>query len=398
MIDTLSSNRIPIKLWAPINEIEYSALTQLRNVANLEIVEDLCAMPDIHAGVGATVGSVIVTRDALIPSAVGVDISCGMCAVKTSLSSLELKENHGFKEIRKLIEEVIPTGNGPNGSFPSGYNINRILKRIYKVKNDYEKFWDSFDTLDKGVQDLEGKARHQCGTLGGGNHFIELCADSNDEVWIMLHSGSRNIGKCIAEIYIKLAKKLQKLHITDPNLSYLSSNMDEFHCYVRDASWAQDYAAWNRLLMLEYVKEVLEFFCSNVKFGLEINCHHNYFECMGDNLYITRKGAISARTDEFGIIPGSMGERSYIVKGLGCEESRYSASHGAGRAMSRTAAKKMFTQVDIDLQTLGVECRKDIGIVDELPKAYKDIDVVMEHQKDLVKPLVTLKQFICVKG
>lgn len=396
MVDRLTSARIPISLWVPLQEIESSAIDQLRNVALLPFVEAVCAMPDIHAGVGATVGSVIVTKEAVIPAAVGVDIACGMSAVKTNLKFSSILQTE-YAELRRLIESKVPTGNGPGGSHSKRY---LFPQRIFSLKSKYIDFWSKFENLVESVHSLEATARAQMGTLGGGNHFIELCTDMEGFVWIMLHSGSRRIGKEIAEIYIKKAKqiaKLNKLNLPDPNLAPLYTGTSEFDSYIHDALWAQDYARWNRLFMLTAVQDVLETRYPEISFEESVNCHHNYLQT-ADNLYITRKGAIEVKENQLGIIPGSMGTRSYIVRGLGCIESFCSASHGAGRKMSRSEARRQFTLEDVLSQTAQVECRKDSGILDELPGAYKDIDQVMEYQKDLVEIQHTLKQFICVKG
>lgn len=403
MIEVMNSAAQPVRLWTPLVGIESSAIDQLRNVAALPNVVGLCAMPDVHAGVGATVGSVIALENAVIPAAVGVDIACGMCAVRTNLTQVDIPADRSG--LRKMIEDVVPTGNGPGGSHNK--KNDGLSNRLYREKNNYKKFWDRFSSLTKEVHPFEASALHQIGTLGGGNHFIELCFDTEGKVWIMLHSGSRRIGKEIADVYVKRAKALHKgdRAIPDPNLAYLSVGTPDFEGYIHDASWAQEYAAWNRLLMLTAVQDVMAREFPQVVFEDAINCHHNFFEeVSGESVgregrvFITRKGAISAQAGQKAIIPGSMGTRSYIVEGLGNPDSFFSASHGAGRKMSRTEAKRTFTADDVLTQTAGVECRKDTAIIDELPGAYKDIDQVMEYQKDLVRPLYTLKQFLCIKG
>jgi tRNA-splicing ligase RtcB len=346
-------------------------------------------MPDAHLGIGSMVGSVIATRDAVIPATVGVDIGCGMMAVKTPFKSGILDRK--MAEFRHEIERAIPVG----------FNA-------YKEPVD-ESFewegWPEFDELHPGVQDRKAKAMKQLGTLGGGNHFIEVCLDTGDNVWLMLHSGSRNIGNEVATRHIATAKSLHDLNtLPDPSLAFFIQGTDEFRAYWHDVEWSQRYAMRNREIMMKrLLRSFNRMFNDQEEFDPEItvNCHHNYVameEHFGDKVYVTRKGAINAETGRYGIIPGSMGAKSFIIRGLGNPQSFNSCSHGAGRKMSRTKAKQKFTREDLEKQTAGVECRKDKGVVDEIPGAYKDIEEVMRAQADLVEVVAELKQVICVKG
>lgn len=386
MISELKGKTVPVKLWTPVHEVESQALDQLKNIAALPwVVSHVAAMPDVHFGIGATVGSVIAMKGAVCPAAVGVDIGCGMAAVKTNLTSHDLPDS--LVELRSNIESAIPVG--PNGHDNDAYARGFTL-------------WDEFKTLSPKVQDKLGTATKQLGTLGGGNHFIELCLDTEDHVWLMLHSGSRNIGKTLAEIHMGVAKKLtHNAELPDRHLASFLAGTTEMAEYRRDLFWAQRYAKLNREVMLSIYEDVLSDMFSHVKFEEPISCHHNYVAeevHFGEEVLVTRKGAISARLGELGIIPGSMGTRSYIVRGLGNPMSFHSASHGAGRRMSRSKAKETFTLADLVEQTKGVECRKDGGVLDEIPMAYKDIDAVMANQSDLVEVVATLKQLLCVKG
>lgn len=390
----LKGKQCDIKLWTPVNEVESGALDQLKNMASLPWVAHMAVMPDVHLGKGATVGSVIGMRGAVSPAAVGVDIGCGMGAIKTNLKASQLPDS--LHDLRLAIEASIPVGFNAHSS--AAYR----KVRDDKVRLRVQKLLDNFKNLDDGVQDLGQKVWNQLGTLGGGNHFIELCLDSDDNVWMMLHSGSRNIGKSLAEIHMGRARGLEHSQkLVDRDLAVFLSGTPEMQAYRRDLYWAQDYAMANRLVMFELYKYVMESFFPTVEFEEAILCHHNYVSeefYGGEQLMVTRKGAIRAGYKDMGIIPGSMGTCSYIVEGLGNDESMCSASHGAGRKMSRGAAKRMFSEADIETQTAGVECRKDSGIIDELPGAYKDIDKVMENQSDLVRVVTKLKQVLCVKG
>jgi tRNA-splicing ligase RtcB (3'-phosphate/5'-hydroxy nucleic acid ligase) len=385
-METLKGKQVPIKLWARVTEVESAALTQLKNIAALPwCFSHVAVMPDVHLGKGATVGSVVAMKGAIAPAAVGVDIGCGMAAQLTSLTSHDLPDDLG--ELRAAVEEEIPVGFSMHAD--AGLSYDAAL-------------FDEFGALTEAVQSLEGRARKQLGSLGGGNHFIELCLDTEDRVWLMLHSGSRNIGKELAEIHIRKAKKL--LHnqlLPDRELSVFLAGTKEMTEYRRDLFWAQRYAALNRQVMLELYRAVLSRFIPKTTYEEAIHCHHNYVAeevHFGEEVLVTRKGAIRAGAGELGIIPGSMGTRSYIVRGRGNTESFESASHGAGRKMSRSAAKKKFTVRDLREQTAGVECRKDHGVLDEIPGAYKRIDKVMEQQRDLVAIVAELKQVMCIKG
>jgi tRNA-splicing ligase RtcB len=385
-IATLQGKNVPIHLWAPVHEVESVALDQLKNIAALPwVFHHVASMADVHFGKGATVGSVIAMKGAVSPAAVGVDIGCGMGAIKTNLMDYDLPTN--LKRIRLDLEERIPVG------------FNEHDNSVVKASNDlFRKFGD----LSRGVRDLEGKARKQVGTLGGGNHFIELCIDTNHCVWLMLHSGSRNIGKTLAEIHMAVAQKLtHNTGLPDKDLAVFLSGTPEMEAYRHDLYWAQEYAFLNRKAMFEIYKQIMVEHFGKVKFEKPILCHHNYVSeenHFDEDLIVTRKGAISAQAGELGIIPGSMGTKSYIVRGVGNPESFCSASHGAGRRMSRGKAKRSFTLDDMIAQTKGVECRKDETVLDEIPGAYKDIDQVMANQSDLVEIVAELKQVLCVKG
>lgn len=355
------------------------------------VFKHVALMPDVHLGKGALVGSVIATKEAIAPAAIGVDIGCGMCAVKMPFKADQLEGK--LKRIRLEVEESIPVG----------FNENREVEK--SVSN--WQGWRDFKDLHPGVQQLESKAMKQLGSLGGGNHFIEICLDTEEGVWLMLHSGSRNIGNMLAQRHIETAKGLMKLSQTqlpDPDLSYFIQGTAEFASYWHDLQWSQEYARMNREVMMARLKRVVEKHVAGGKTTkplLQVNCHHNYAEKevhFGETVYVTRKGAVRAQQDDYGIIPGSMGAKSFIVKGKGCAESYCSCSHGAGRLMSRAKAKNVFTLDDLVQQTQGVECRKDEGIIDEIPAAYKPIDQVMENQSDLVDVVATLKQVVCVKG
>jgi tRNA-splicing ligase RtcB len=362
----------------------------LRNVSRLPcLYKHVALMPDAHLGIGSMVGSVVATKDAVIPATVGVDIGCGMAALKTPFKSSILEGK--LKDLRLQIERTIPVG----------FNEHRDA---VDESNGWEG-WRQFGGLHNKVQHRRDKAMKQLGTLGGGNHFIEVCLDTEDNVWLMLHSGSRNIGNEIASRHIETAKHLHKLsELPDPNLAYFVQGTEEFQAYWRDLEWAQSYAMKNReIMMSRLLRQFNRMFNNGEDFVPEImvNCHHNYVSPevhFGEKVYVTRKGAIRADEGMYGIIPGSMGAKSFIVKGLGNPQSFNSCSHGAGRKMSRTAAKKAFSREDLERQTAGVECRKDAGVIDEIPSAYKDIDEVMRNQRDLVEVVAQLKQVVCVKG
>jgi tRNA-splicing ligase RtcB len=395
MISTVfdpSIQKVPAKIWAPLQEVEPQAQRQLQNLASLPFVfKHVAAMPDVHLGKGATVGSVIATQKAVIPAAVGVDIGCGMMAVKTPLDARVVQDK--IKSIRQSIERSIPLG----------HEANRRLS--LSVEN--WKGWSQTGAHQLFDKDLLNRARLQLGSLGGGNHFIEICLDLEGSVWVMLHSGSRNIGKTLAERHINRAKGLMKkmlVDLPDPDLAYLMEGSHEFDQYIADLHWCQSYAYQNRIEMMDRVMKDLAFAINHgkpIERLMEVNCHHNYTQQevhFGEKVWLTRKGAVHAGLEELGIIPGSMGTKSYIVRGLGNPDSFQSCSHGAGRRMSRSEAKRRFTVDDLKKQTVGVESRKDQAVVDEIPAAYKDIDQVMENQKDLVEVVAQLKQILCVKG
>jgi tRNA-splicing ligase RtcB len=388
----LRGQTVDARLWTPVEQIESQALTQLRNIASLPWVAHVAVMPDVHFGKGATVGSVIGMRGAVSPAAVGVDIGCGMGAVRTSLDAADLPES--LRRIRSDLESAIPVG------FDA--HLEPVKPRDPRLKAEVKELLDGFAELDPAVKDLGGRAAKQLGTLGGGNHFIELCVDTEARVWLMLHSGSRNIGKSLAEVHMARAKKLKHNRaLVDPDLAVFLAGTEEMATYRRDLDWAQRYATLNRRLMFDLSMEVIRRHFPQVSFDEPVLCHHNYVAeetHHGESLLVTRKGAISARAGQLGVIPGSMGTRSYIVRGLGNAESLHSASHGAGRKMSRGEAKRQFSVKDLAEQTAGVECRKDGGVLDEIPGAYKPIEQVMEHQKDLVEIVAELKQVLCVKG
>ena len=401
---TIDKGRVPVKVWT--KDIEPEALQQLINTSRLPIVHGhIAAMPDVHLGIGATVGSVVPTKGAVIPAAVGVDIGCGMNAVRLSISASDLPDN--LHRIRSAIEAAVPVGFAQHQA--------STIRRSHHARTAraLDQRLDAIVARHPGVMKMQKRFSEtwicQLGTLGGGNHFIELCVDKAQRVWVMLHSGSRGIGNVMGRYFIEAARKeamRNHAQLPDRDLAYFSQGSAWFDDYVEAVGWAQDYALLNRREMMRLVLHVLE--CelpsaiSPWKIEREaINCHHNYVAQethFGERLFVTRKGAISAREGEMGIIPGSMGARSYIVRGLGNPQSLCSCSHGAGRRMSRTAAKRQFTRSDLEEQTRGVECRKDGGVIDEIPGAYKDIDTVMENQRDLVEVVHTLKQVICVKG
>lgn len=393
----LKTSNVPVKIWVEnISDVESEALNQLRNMGSLPwTFRHIAVMPDVHFGKGATVGSVIAMKEAVAPAAVGVDIGCGMAAVKTNLSSKDLPDN--LKKLRLDIEAEIPVG------FDS--HKSAVAEKLFRTGEDFKfakKVISGFSNVTEKFQSLKTRMLYQCGTLGGGNHYIELCLDENDTVWMMLHSGSRNIGKELAEYHISIAKKLaHNESLPDRDLAVFLKGTKEMQEYRRDLLWAQEYAFLNRRVMLELYYRVMKKYFPNIEKLETVICHHNYVSeetHFGEDLIVTRKGAISARENEMGIIPGSMGTRSYIVEGLGNPESFHSASHGAGRRMSRGAAKKAYTVRDLEEQTKGIECRKDSGVLDEIPKAYKDIDKVMSFQTDLVKVRYVLRQILNIKG
>jgi tRNA-splicing ligase RtcB len=390
-----------VKMWTHGVPVDDSAKKQIENIARMPFVHShLAVMPDVHLGKGATVGSVIATKGAIIPAAVGVDIGCGMMAVQTSLKARDLPES--LAALRSRIERAVPHGSvsvrgrAHKGSW--GNTPDSVRTRWAPLAERHDAIIAKYPRL-KNKEPLK-----QLGTLGGGNHFIEVCLDTEQTVWVMLHSGSRGIGNMIGQLFIELARKDMMKHfinLPDRDLAYLVEGTKHFDDYVEAMTWAQDYAAENRRSMMDAVLRVLRSVRAFQLGAVAVNCHHNYCtheSHFGEDLIVTRKGAVSAKKGELGIIPGSMGARSFIVRGLGNPESFESCSHGAGRVMSRTAAQKRFTVADHEAATAGVECRKDAGVIDETPAAYKDIDAVMAAQRDLVEIAYTLKQVVCVKG
>lgn len=386
----------PVKIYT--RDIENQALMQLKQIASLPIIHShVAAMPDVHAGIGSTVGSVIPTLKAIIPAAVGVDIGCGMSAVRLSVKSAQLPDN--LAAMRTAIERAVPVG------LQAHKTVSVRTSACKKLAPGVEWLFEKHPTVMKMLKQPQTIWTKQLATLGSGNHFIEVCLDENKDVWVMLHSGSRGIGNAIGQYFIKLAKQDMGKHIhnlPDKDLAYFTEGSEHFADYVTAVNWAQEYARVNREEMLGLVLRAMEPFLPKFRTDRHaINCHHNYVSRevhFGEEVFLTRKGAISARVGELGIIPGSMGAKSYIVRGKGNPDSFCSCAHGAGRIMSRTAARQHFRREDLVEQTRGVECRKDTGVLDEIPGAYKDIDQVMENQSDLVEVVHTLKQVLCIKG
>jgi tRNA-splicing ligase RtcB len=392
-VETVLNARVPVKIWT--DQIEPEAIQQLKNTASLPFVfRHVAAMADVHLGIGATVGSVVATKGAVCPAAVGVDIGCGMAARKTSISADRLDADL-LKKLRHSIEREIPVG-------------------FQQKRTPFEEAsaWMARAGRPHAASGgLANKALHQLGTLGGGNHFLEICIDEDDgRIWLLLHSGSRNIGKSVAEIHIDKAKGAMREAVDslpDKSLAYFLEGTPEFRAYREDVLWCQDYARQNREIMMAHLARQLAYalgFEGDVaKLGITmaVNCHHNYVAeevHFGENVLVTRKGAIRAGDGELGIIPGSMGTGSFIVRGRGNPESFSSAPHGAGRKMSRGEARRRFTAADLEVETAGVECRKDAGVVDEIPSAYKEIGEVIAKSADLVEVVARLKQVVCVKG
>ncbi|WP_392874366.1 RtcB family protein [Streptomyces sp. LN499] len=388
--------KVPIRMWADPASVEGGAMQQLQNVATLPWIKGLAVMPDVHYGKGATVGSVIAMHGAVCPAAVGVDIGCGMSAVKTSLTANDLPGD--LSRLRSKIEQAIPVGRGMHDDVVDPGRLHGFATA------GWDDFWGRFEGVADAVKFRRERATKQMGTLGSGNHFIEFCLDESGSVWLMLHSGSRNIGKELAEHHIGVAQKLtHNQGLVDRDLAVFIADTPQMAAYRNDLFWAQEYAKRNRAIMMGLFQDVVrkEFKKARVTFDPVISCHHNYVaeeRYEGMELLVTRKGAIRAGSGDLGIIPGSMGTGSYIVKGLGNAKSFNSASHGAGRKMSRNAAKRRFSTRDLEEQTRGVECRKDSGVVDEIPGAYKPIEQVIEQQRDLVEVVAKLKQVVCVKG
>jgi tRNA-splicing ligase RtcB len=395
---------VPIKAWTRGVAIEDAAKKQLENVARLPVVfRHVAVMPDVHFGIGATVGSVVPTERAIIPAAVGVDIGCGMMAVETSLVASQLPDT--LAPLRSAIERAVPhgrTAHGGRGDRGAWHDLPAATAAAWaELAPGYAALIDRHDKLGQG-NDV-----NHLGTLGTGNHFIEVCLDERDHVWFMLHSGSRGVGNRIGSYFIERAKAEMRrwcIHLPDQDLAYLPQGSELFDDYVHAVEWAQRYARKNRELMMQNTIEALRGLGTLPAFEAHleaVNCHHNYISRehhYDENVIVTRKGAVRARLGELGIIPGSMGAKSFIVRGKGNPESFTSCSHGAGRSMSRTKAKKVFSLADHEAATAGVECRKDADVIDETPGAYKAIDDVMAAQADLVEIVYTLKQIVCVKG
>jgi tRNA-splicing ligase RtcB len=403
--ELIEGGRLPIKAWTRGVQVEDAAKQQLLNLANMPFIhKHIAAMPDVHWGMGATVGSVISTKGAIIPAAVGVDIGCGMAAQRTTLKASDLPDN--LHNLRCAIEAHIPHGRTNNGApgdrgawgdVPEHYH-GRLLPHLESLKTIIGKH--------QKLERAASRAAHHAGTLGTGNHFVEICLDEEQRVWVMLHSGSRGIGNAIGSYFIEAAKKDMErwfINLPDQDLAYIPDGSPLFKDYFDAVNWAQGFARTNRALMMdaallalaESVPKAFRCDCSAV------NCHHNYVSWerhFGDNVMVTRKGAVDAHEGVMGIIPGSMGAKSFIVRGKGNREAFCSCSHGAGRAMSRNEARKRFTLADHAAATEGVECRKDEEVIDETPAAYKSIDAVMAAQSDLVEVVHTLKQVVCVKG
>lgn len=393
----------PIKMWTRGVPVDDKARDQLSKAARMPFIfKHVAAMPDVHVGIGATVGSVIPTKGAVIPAAVGVDIGCGMMAARTSLVASDLPDN--LEGIRSAIERAVPhgrsSGRGGRDKGAWGDPPAEVVEGWATLVHRFDRIVAKYPKLEK-----TNNLMH-LGTLGTGNHFIELCLDQDQRVWVMLHSGSRGVGNAIGRYFIELAKQdMRKWHINvpDEDLAYFPEGTDHFDDYVEAVEWAQDFAKLNRRVMMTHVIAALRAQIAK-PFSAEleaVNCHHNYVtreNHFGENVLVTRKGAVRAAKGTLGIIPGSMGAKSFIVRGLGNAESFHSCSHGAGRIMSRTQAKKEVSLEEHIADTAGVECRKDAGVIDETPKAYKPIEAVMKAQADLVEVIHTLKQVVCVKG
>jgi tRNA-splicing ligase RtcB len=396
----------PIKMWTQGVPVEESAKLQLANTARMPFIyKHLAVMPDVHLGKGSTIGSVVPTLGAVIPAAVGVDIGCGMMATRTTLTANDLPDNLG--PLRSAIERAIPHGMSPKTRGYRGRDEGSWNSPPPAVDAAWGQLKDEFDIICLTTPKLQNTNNYRhLGTLGGGNHFVEVCLDEVGFVWFMLHSGSRGVGNAIGTHFIELAKQDMRAHfvnLPDQDLAYLSEGTRHYDDYVRAVNWAQKFARMNREVMMQnLIASVRTVISKPFETHVEaVNCHHNYVQKerhFGKDVLVTRKGAVSARLGELGIIPGSMGAKSFIVRGKGNVDSFHSCSHGAGRTMSRTEAKRRYTLADQIRATEGVECRKDANVIDEIPMAYKDIDAVMHAQRDLVEVVHTLKQVVCVKG
>ncbi len=396
VVQTLDSPGVPVRIWTA--DVDEASRRQLANLASLPFIHHhVAAMPDVHLGIGATIGSVIATRGAVVPAAVGVDIGCGMVACRLSLSAEQLDERR-LQRVFDQISRDVPVGKAQHADDRALAGAARPFEAGLKAMTQkHPQLLKTFGKFSKWV--------NQLGTLGGGNHFIEVCLDESGQVWVMLHSGSRGIGNALASYFIELARQdieRRQIHLPDRDLAYFAEGSAHFADYVAAVHWAQEYAYANRECMLQRVLAGLARHLPPFAVtGEVVNCHHNYLareHHYGADVWVTRKGAIRARAGDMGIVPGSMGTRSYIVRGKGNPESFESSAHGAGRRMSRNAAARAFAEADLRRQTEGVVCRKDKGVIDEIPAAYKDIDAVMEKQKELTEIVHTLKQVVCVKG
>jgi len=394
-----------IKAWIDGVSVEDQARDQLNNIAAMPFIhKHVAIMPDVHWGMGATVGSVIPTRGAIIPAAVGVDIGCGMMAHRTNLRAADLPDN--LFGIRTAIEARVPHGRTDNGGKNDRGAWGEPSDQVLGVFEQHRAGLDEIVAKHPKIAQAAVRAPNHLGSLGTGNHFVEICLDEEDYVWIMLHSGSRGIGNRIGSYFIELAKEDMRkwfINLPDMDLAYLPEGTDHFNDYMQAVGWAQRFARANREVMMEAAVDALRSVITRPFYTemMAVNCHHNYVaheRHFGQDVLVTRKGAVSAQKGELGIIPGSMGAKSFIVCGKGHREAFCSCSHGAGRSMSRTEAKKRFTLEDHAKATAGVECRKDADVIDETPQAYKNIDAVMAAQADLVDIVHTLKQVICVKG
>ena len=396
ILTTITKGKVPVKVYT--KDLEPSAYEQLSNMSQMPFIHShIAAMPDVHCGIGATVGSVIPTKGAIIPAAVGVDIGCGMNALRLNLKAHQLPDN--LRGLRGAIERDVPVG----------FNMHKYDavpdSTVRALSNGLSNIWEKHPKLKSKQKKPYQTWVRQLATLGGGNHFIELCLDENDNVWVMLHTGSRGVGNAIGSYFIELARRdMEKIqmNLPDRDLAYFNEGTSHFNDYIEAVGWAQDYAMINRREMMRLILKVLKKRLPNFKVTKEaINCHHNYVSQehhFGEQVFVTRKGAIRAGEGEYGIIPGSMGAKSFIVKGKGNPSSFCSCSHGAGRVMSRSKAKRLFSEEDLLAQTSGVECRIDKSVIDEIPSAYKNIDTVMANQTDLVDIVHTLKQVVCIKG
>lgn len=401
----LEGGKVPIKAWVNGVPLEYQARQQLINVASMPFIYKwIAAMPDTHFGLGATIGSVIPTVDAVMPSAVGVDIGCGLAAVRTDLNRNDLGRPQNIAAIRKAVEKAVPHGRTSGGGKGDRGAWGNPPEEVQETWEDFEGELEDLVTKAPKSRKAAQRAQNQLGTLGGGNHFIEVSVDEQNKVWIVIHSGSRGIGNSLAQQYIRKAQEMMKqwhVSLPDRDLAYFPDGTPEFYDYLQMVNWAQRYAQENRKLMIDSAVEGMAKVVGDFDLTWAVDCHHNYIQGerhYGQNVLVTRKGAISAKEGQLGIIPGSMGSPSFVVRGKGNRESFHSAAHGAGRRMSRRQAKETFSIEDHEKATEGVECRKDQSVLDETPGAYKDIRAVMKAQEDLIEPIHELKQAICIKG